>query len=240
VSTLTKHNPATLVHWDAGDVCCDEVWEAAYARFETPAQEIQKFIDRHRRLGVDRLPKSAKVVELFCGRGNGLRALELLGFEHLEGVDLSASLASRYRGPARVFVGDCRNLRFEDASKDLIVIQGGLHHLPTLPEDLERVLSEINRVLKPTGHVAIVEPWLTPFLRFVHTVYQSRTMRRMWSKLDALATMNEREQTTYDAWLSRPHLIRQTLAAYFKTETCRTKFGKLLFLGQPTQRRWAA
>lgn len=222
-----------VVHWEAGAVCEDEEWEAAYERFETPEEEIRKFERRYRRLGVAALSRSSQVVELFCGRGNGLVALDRMGFRSIEGVDLSPALMARYRGPAQLYVGDCRRLRFESTSKDLVVIQGGLHHLPSLPCDLERVLSEIHRILRPTGRVAIVEPWLTPFLRFVHAVSSSQTARRLWPKLDALATMNEREHVTYDGWLSQPQLIRRLLIEAFVPERQFERWGKLFFLGRP-------
>jgi ubiquinone/menaquinone biosynthesis C-methylase UbiE len=48
------------------------------------------------------------------------------------------------------------------------VVQGGLHHLPELPRDLDKTLLEIKRVLRPQGRFVIVEPWHTPFLRIVH------------------------------------------------------------------------
>src|SRR5712675_1767656 len=91
-------------------------WEAAYLRFETPQQEIQKFIARLNRLGARQWPRDAEIVELFCGRGNGLVALERLGFTHIEGVDLSPLLVAQYRGPAKCIVGDCRQLPFADRS----------------------------------------------------------------------------------------------------------------------------
>lgn len=222
-----------LTYWKAGESCCDETWEDAYERFETREQQIGKFLSRCRRLGLDRLPRTSSVVELFCGHGNGLEALARLGLEHLEGVDLSATLLARYRGPARVYVGDCRQLKFEDQSKDLIIVQGGLHHLPSLPDDLEQVLSAIHRVLKPLGSIALVEPWLTPFLRFVHAVCRQKPARRMWPKLDALATMIDREQTTYEAWLSQPAMIRRLLEKYFDPALCHISFGKIVFLGHP-------
>ena len=92
-----------------------DTWEAAYLRFETPEEEIAKFVSRLEKLGARQWPKGIKIVELFCGRGNGLHALNRLGFEHLEGIDLSAHLVSQYRGPATMHVGDCRSLPFESS-----------------------------------------------------------------------------------------------------------------------------
>ncbi len=223
---------SALTFWCDGVECCDAEWEAAYARFESAEEELAKFTKRFRSMDVDRLPSDLQVVDLFCGRGNGLRALELLGFSQVEGVDLSPSLLERYRGAAKLYVGDCRELKFESGSKDLIVVQGGLHHLPTVPSDLEDVLSEVQRVLKPGGRFMIVEPWLTPFLRVVHAACKVRTLRRAWPKLDALACMIEREQTTYEQWLSQPQVIESLLNRYFTRERRRVSFGKLLFLGK--------
>src|SRR6266851_10006764 len=141
-------------------------WEAAYLLFETPEEEIRKFTERLRRLGVSEWPRETNVVELFCGRGNGLHALARLGFRNIEGVDISPRLLAQYTGEARCYAGDCRELPFADKSKYAAIVQGGLHHLPVLPDDLERVFAELQRVLRPEGHVVFVEPWLTPFLRF--------------------------------------------------------------------------
>jgi len=65
--------------------------EAAYSRFETSGQEIRKFIRRLRSMGAMSWDRNPAVVELFCGRGNGLVALSRLGFSQIEGVDLSPS-----------------------------------------------------------------------------------------------------------------------------------------------------
>ncbi len=116
-------------------------WESAYLRFETPEQEIQKFISRLNRLGAPHWPRDAEIVELFCGRGSGLIALDRLGFTRVEGVDLSPRLVAQYRGPAKCIVADCRQLPFVERSKDVLIVQGGLHHLPTLPNDLDQAFS---------------------------------------------------------------------------------------------------
>lgn len=221
-----------IVRVDPPLTCCDQVWENAYLRFETPEQEIAKFLGRLKRLGAHHWPRDAQVVEIFCGRGNGLQALAQLGFARLEGVDLSERLLQQYRGPATLYVCDCRKLPFDDASRDVLIVQGGLHHLPRLMDDLEATLDEVHRVLRPGGRFVAVEPWLTPFLRFMHAACRVRLARHCWSKLDALAVMIEREQETYDAWLARPREILAALQSRFEVETCRSQLGKLQFVGR--------
>ncbi|HET6930660.1 MAG TPA: class I SAM-dependent methyltransferase [Candidatus Acidoferrum sp.] len=208
-------------------------WEAAYLRFETPEQEIQKFTDRLRRLGVGEWPRETNIVELFCGRGNGLHALARLGFRDIEGVDLSPRLLAEYTGNARCIACDCRELPFAEQSKDAAIVQGGLHHLPTLPDDLERVFAELQRVLRPDGRVVFVEPWLTPFLRFVHVVTENLLARRLSVKLDALATMIDYERQTYENWLGRPQEISQLANRYFEPEFESFAWGKWNFVGRP-------
>ena len=208
-------------------------WEAAYLRFETPEEEIRKFSERLRRLGVSKWPRETNVAELFCGRGNGLHALARLGFRNIEGVDLSPRLLAEYAGDARCYAGDCRELPFADKSKDAAIVQGGLHHLPILPDDLERVFAELRRVLRPEGRVVFVEPWLTPFLRVVHRVAQNPLARRLSVKLDALATMIENERQTYENWLGRPREISQLARRCFQSEHESFTWGKWNFVGRP-------
>lgn len=208
-------------------------WEAAYLRFESPEHEVRKFLRRLRMLGADRWPREAQIVELFSGRGNGLRALERLGFRNLEGMDLSPRLVSEYRGLAKCHVGDCRALPFPHQTKDVVVVQGGLHHLLKLPDDLDRVLSEMRRILRPSGQVVIIEPWLTPFLRLVHAVCDFPFARSCSNKLDALATMIEHERDTYEQWLRQPEIISQLARKYFHPQRDSTSLGKWCFVGTP-------
>jgi SAM-dependent methyltransferase len=221
-----------IERWIEPEACCDPEWEAAYARFETPAQEETKFERRLRRLGVDQWTHDLQVVDIFCGRGGGLNAWKKLGFQRLEGVDLSETLLLQYSGDARVYVGDCRRLDLPDSSRDVICVQGGLHHLQAIPQDLDAVVSEVGRVLRPGGRFVVVEPWLTPFLRFVHALCGRPFIRRVWPKLDALACMISREERTYSQWLSQPEIVRACLARGFETERQEITFGKFMWVGR--------
>lgn len=206
-------------------------WESAYRRFETPEEEIRKFMRRLTRLGAQNWPRESRVIELFCGRGNGLHALTRLGFTHLEGVDLSSRLLSDYDGPAKLYCADCRQLPFPDTSRDIAIIHGGLHHLPALPENLDLTLSEIYRVLEKKGRLIVVEPWMTPFLSLVHRVCEMGLARRASRKIDALATMNDLEQPIYSLWLERPMEILAAFDRFFELHQCKAFFGKLQLEG---------
>lgn len=227
----SRPDGSKLVRLTAGQSCCEQRWEAAYRRFETSGQEIAKFKRRLRSLGAADWRSDAEIVELFCGRGNGIRALEQLGFTHVEGVDLSADLISEYQGPATCYVADCRELPFDDGSRDVLIVQGGLHHLLDLPQDLCTVLDEVRRVLRRGGRLVAVEPWRTPFLELVHAASGS-FLRRFSAKLDAFATMVECEQETYFRWLGIPDKILSLLNERFHSRICRVGWGKLAFVGE--------
>ncbi len=224
--------PTQIHRWIEPEPCCDPEWEAAYARFETPAQEERKFLGRLRRLGAEAWPRDLQVVDIFCGRGGGLQAWSTLGFLRLEGVDLSESLLLQYSGDARLYVGDCRRMDLPDASRDVICVQGGLHHLPALPADLEAVVGEVHRVLRPGGRFVIVEPWLTPFLRLVHALCRNPVVRRISPKFDALACMIGREERTYFQWLSMPRVVQASLGRGFETQYQKSRLGKFMWIGR--------
>lgn len=208
-----------------------QAWEAAYRRFETPEQERQKFLKRLKQFGVESWDRNLKICEMFCGRGNGLYIWQDLGFKNIEGLDLSADLVADYKGTAKVQVGDARDLPYEDATFDVIVIQGGLHHL-TLMDDLHKTMTEIHRVLKPDGRLVLVEPWWTPFLNIVHKISDLRLSRMAWDKLDALATMTELEHQTYFDWLGRPDEVRNAIGRVVEFEQLNIGWGKIKLIGR--------
>jgi SAM-dependent methyltransferase len=210
----------------------EDAWEAAYRQFETPAQEARKFLRRLKKLGVASWSRDEGIVELFCGRGNGLHALEQLGFSRLFGLDRSAALLADYRGAARLVAGDCRTLPYANGSCGMAIVQGGLHHLSRLAEELEGTLMEVRRVLKKDGRLVVVEPWPTPFLLLVHALGRNPLARRISRKLDALASMVELEGETYRSWLRSSSLILNALEGSFRTEMRRFEWGKLLFVGR--------
>ena len=226
---------APITYWHQGISCVNEQWENAYTKFETPSQEIKKFVGRFKAMGAERWTKDAQIVDLFCGRGNGLVALEKLGFQNLNGVDLSPDLVAQYDGPAKMYVADCRFLKFDENSIDYVTLQGGLHHLESIENDVNKTLAEIHRSLKPNGHFVSVEPWNAPFLRFMHLTYKLKPIRAIWGKLDALATMTELEYPIYNNWIGAPAQVLSLYKKYFETVHLKFAWGKIQFVGKKKQ-----
>jgi ubiquinone/menaquinone biosynthesis C-methylase UbiE len=215
----------------SADPAPSDVWEAAYVSFETPEDETKKFIRRLKKMGALSWPREADILEVFCGRGNGLRALRSLGFSHLLGIDLSASLIRRADSSMPLVVSDARRMPFSDRCKDIVIVQGGFHHLPKLPDDLHLVLTEIKRILRADGRLIVVEPWLTPFLSVVHAACRNRLATGISPKLKALAEMIDNEKPAYEQWLAQPQTILTLLGRDFATQHCSFSFGKLFFIG---------
>ncbi len=231
--TMAMRSTTNITVWKSLQIPIDRQWEAAYQRFETPQQEIAKFKKRLDYLGYRDWPSGARIVELFCGRGNGLHALAELGFTNIAGVDLSEELLKSFAGRAPLYAGDCRELSFADQECDVVIVQGGLHHLPDVPADLDLCLKEIRRVLKPSGTFCMVEPWETLFLNAVHATCRNPVARRYWDKLDALAEMIERELTTYEQWLRQPDTILDSIQRHFNVERQKISFGKIMLRATP-------
>ena len=108
------------------------------------------------RLGLD--IKNKDVLEIGCGNGYGAYLINQGFPRSYVGLDVMeeqiAKACQRY--PQFTFlVQDATDLsRFGDASKDVVVIFGVLHHIP----EWRSVIDEIRRVLKPNGNCFVEEP----------------------------------------------------------------------------------
>jgi ubiquinone/menaquinone biosynthesis C-methylase UbiE len=225
-----------LEYWHAGLSCVNERWESAYNRFETPSEERKKFARRFKEMGIDQLPRDAALVDIFCGRGNGLVVLSDWGFRDLTGVDLSPELLEQCPGSARRIVADCRELKFEPESIDAFIVQGGLHHLPSIPDDLEACLKEVFRSLKPGGTFYVVEPWNTVFLQVVHTITRSRPARALFPRFDAFATLVEEEWETYHQWLTSASVIETVFRSVFPKSRITISWGKCRIIARKSRK----
>ncbi len=126
--------------------------------------------------------KAPKVLDCGCGTGRHAIALAkaLPKGGHLAGIDIyntviTINLLETVKRNARIESvnnitdfkhGSITEIPFKDNSFDIISVQSVLHEIHK-PQDLQRALSEIKRVLKKDG-LLIIGEWhsLTPFLIF--------------------------------------------------------------------------
>ncbi|MEM0933267.1 MAG: bifunctional demethylmenaquinone methyltransferase/2-methoxy-6-polyprenyl-1,4-benzoquinol methylase UbiE [Bacteroidota bacterium] len=108
----------------------------------------------------EKSPKT--VLDIATGTGDLAIALTKTGAEKVVGLDISAGMLDvgklkiakkKLNHTIDMVLGDSENLSFEDNSFDAITVAFGVRNF----ENLERGLSEILRVLRPGGRLAILE-----------------------------------------------------------------------------------
>jgi SAM-dependent methyltransferase len=113
----------------------------------------QVYGEWYRRLVAALPPGEGSVVEL--GSGAGFLAEVVRGAITSEVLPVSR---------VRALMDGCA-LPFADGTLRAILMTNVLHHLP----NVKSFLREADRSLRPGGVVATVEPWLTPWSRYVYT-----------------------------------------------------------------------
>ncbi|MBC7645026.1 MAG: class I SAM-dependent methyltransferase [Thermoleophilia bacterium] len=111
--------------------------------------------------------KPGTVLEVGCGGGAFSESVAKLTGAQVTAVDQSARMAglASLRGLNGV-VADVQSLPFPDRSFDLVIANWMLYHLP----DLHRGLDQLQRVLRPGGHLVAV-------------TMASRMMGELWSQV---------------------------------------------------------
>lgn len=119
-----------------------------------PEMVLHKAIELH---SLSSVPFSGRGLDLGCGDGIvGGVLIEAASLDALEGVDVSpvAEENVRARGYAAYTVSDIRKLPFPDAKFDYLISICVVEHVP----DLDRVLAEASRVLRPGGRFWFTTP----------------------------------------------------------------------------------
>lgn len=128
-------------------------WSAIYDDYDNPMVSAASEIVA----GLAPMARGRHVLELGCGTGRNLLALSGAGAASVTGCDLSGGMlaAARAKAPELALVSADLGaaLPFGDASADMILFCLVLEHM----EALAPPLREARRVLRPGGHVAIVE-----------------------------------------------------------------------------------
>ncbi len=98
------------------------------------------------------------VLEIGCGNGYGAYLINQESPRSYIGLDLmeeQIEKARRRYSQYQFFVQDATDLsQFADASKDVVIIFGVLHHIP----EWRKVIDEIKRVLRTNGSFFVEEP----------------------------------------------------------------------------------
>ncbi len=178
---------------------------------------IRAFVQRHyeaprlRRLSKG---KANRILEIGCGQGAGAKIIyDLFRPEHYIGIDLDPRMIKRARkksgalSNAKFVEGDVTSLDFSDASFDLVLDFGIVHHVPNWRE----ALAEVHRVLAPDGEFLFedlpLETWErgigVPFKRIADHPYDQ--MFRKHEFTDALQSSGFEVETYEDSPLSFYH-----------------------------------
>ncbi|MAU26300.1 MAG: bifunctional demethylmenaquinone methyltransferase/2-methoxy-6-polyprenyl-1,4-benzoquinol methylase UbiE [Muricauda sp.] len=135
-------------------------------------------------------PKS--VLDIATGTGDLAIALAQTGAEKVVGLDISPGMLevgktkvdkANLQETVEMVIGDSENLAYDDNTFDAVTVAFGVRNF----ENLEKGLSEIYRVLKPSGIFVVLEtsvPTRFPFKQGYHlyTKYMLPTIGRLFSK----------------------------------------------------------
>lgn len=121
--------------------------------------------------------RPAQIVDLATGTGDLALALSRkLSQAEITGVDFSEEMLARARakGLRRTVLADAMQLPFASASVDCVTIAFGLRNLP----DYSGGLREMQRVLRPGGHLLVLEFSLprAAMLRAIYRFYLHRCL----------------------------------------------------------------
>jgi SAM-dependent methyltransferase len=134
--------------------------DVVYSTERRPVNQYPNKLARHilrRHLAPMELKKSARILDVGCGRGDMMRAFAAEGF-HVEGVDLSPK-APELCKPYKVSLADFGDdsLPCPENSFDMIFCKSVIEHL----RDPKKLLVGIHAALKPGGVAVIMTPsWM--------------------------------------------------------------------------------
>lgn len=106
--------------------------------------------------------KGLRILDVGCGSGKFLESLLESGFVNLSGIEPDPELTKGISDRIKIINCPAERILFDNNSFDVVFIYGVLHHLKG-KEAWAQSFNEIDRVLRPGGHLFILEP-CSPFV----------------------------------------------------------------------------
>lgn len=185
-------------------------WENAYLEYESSEDKIKKFKNRLKTLPLKK--NISTVLDVFCGSGENTVALNSLGFQNIIQLDLSRSLLAAKHVVSPVCADAC-NIPLSNGSIDLVLIQGGLHHLPSF-EHYEFCIAEIHRIMKSEAEFYFMEPFLTIRMKLFLAGIQT-PFANIFKTTRAIKIMVDKERKEYFYWLNNWDKFKELLIEFF-------------------------
>jgi len=109
---------------------------------------------------------AGRLLDIGCGTGELAARLAQRGW-HVTGLDLCERMLHQARiklngdgGSVHLTVGDSERLPFASGAFDAVTCANSFHHYP----HQERVVSDMYRVLRPGGHLLLLDGWPDQFI----------------------------------------------------------------------------
>jgi len=202
-----------------------EIWRESYSRVRKDLFSDPQSTNRSRLslLGVDALPRTARLLDLGSGDGNLFTTLSGLGFDRVWGLEYQGELLARHPRRDRVVVASATHIPYRTHSVSAVIVMDVFHHLA--PHELHPTIVEIHRILEPGGMLYICEPANT-LTRKMLTLLLMSPLSRLSRFATDKRTMVEQERETLDPWLYSESRVSDRLA----TAGFRLEFSKRYWL----------
>ena len=137
--------------------CTRKVVRYSLASSMSSRAQIRRGASDYLDQAIARYAKDKDVLDYGCYDGWMTPRYRAIGPSSITGLDISENAIIKakvkYGDVARFYTGDAHAMPFPDASFDIVVGRGILHHL-----DFDAAVEEIRRVLRPGGRAIFVEP----------------------------------------------------------------------------------
>jgi SAM-dependent methyltransferase len=103
--------------------------------------------------------KEARILDLGCGYGRTCDLLHMAGYENIVGIDSSSEMIKRGNKEfphLSLSISQADEVPYQDTTFDAVLLCAVLTCIPGFKQR-ERLLSEVYRVLKPSGIIHVVE-----------------------------------------------------------------------------------